>query len=1136
MRRVTLLPTTGVGAGLLAAAIAIGAVSLAVPSPEVTAGAPAQAVATGLASRQQQAAKAYADLPVSFVENRGQTDAQVRYYAQGDRFGFFVTASQVVMSFAKRQVSVAKQRAPEQVALALQFVGRSRLVEPRGAERAPGVVNDLRGNDPSQWDTQLAQYRDVVYRDLWSGIDLRLRTQSGVLKYEFHVRPGASPADIQLAYGGADGLRVNDTGELQIATPLGALADSAPVSYQDIDGARMPVTSRYVLPGGANPDDKFSFAVGDYQPDHELVIDPGVQYTTFLGGNSAETGAGIAVDAAGNAFVAGTTQSPNFPTTTGAFDRTGAASNFADVFVSKLNAAGTALIYSTFVGGSNMEFGNKLAVDANGNAYVTGTTKSSNFPTTANAFDRSINIPPNCPRCGTDVTDGFAFKLNAAGSALSYSTYLGGTDYEAPRGIAVDGSGNAYVTGETLSIDFPTTAGAFSRTLRGEYDVFVTKLNPTGSALTYSTFLGGTAVDNGQQVQVDGGGNAYVLGFSSSADFPTTAGAFDTTANGGFDTTLTKLNPAGSALVYSTYLGGNDFDSGNGLVIDGSGSVYVAGGTSSPNWPVTPGAYDTTFAGGDGFVTRLNPGGSALVYSTFIGGSALDSISDAVLDPAGNAWLTGSTSSADFPVTPGAPDTTFNGGGDAVIAELNPTGSALLFATFLGGSESEGGADIARDPTGDIYVVGSTYSQNFPATVGAFDRVWNGDLSIFWGDAFVTKLDLDANTSTPPAPPGVPVAPTLTSPSNASSQPQPITFDWNDVPEAVSYTIQIDDSSAFSAPLVRDQSLTQSVFAATGLAAATHFWRVRGVNSAGVVGAWSAVRSFTAEAPPPPAALTNVDINPTTVVGGNSSSGTIVMSAGPAGDAAISLSSSNPSVASVPATATVPANSFTGSFVISTSAVAASTSVVITATYNGSSRTGTLTVTPAGASSVTLQSVTASPSSVEGGSPTSAFVMLSGTAEADTTVSLSSSNPGLVSVPAGATVATGTTARGFTVTTTSVTTTTTATISATYAGVTRTATVTVTPPAPPPPPAQTATLTVSASGRSGQTVVSNPAGISVASGSSGSASFTVGASITLSVSGSRDAIWSGACSSGGQKAKTCTFTFSGGSSVSANVQ
>ena len=844
---------------------------------------------------------------------------------------------------------------------------------------------------------------------------------------------------------------------------------------------------------------------------------------------------GIAVDAAGNVFVAGTTQSPNFPTTTGAFDRTGAAQNFADVFVSKLNAAGTALIYSTFVGGSNMEFGNRLAVDGSGNAYVTGTTKSSNFPTTGNAFDRSQNIPPNCPRCATDVTDGFVFKLNAAGSALTYSTYLGGTEYEAPRGIAVDGSGNAYVTGETLSSDYPTTAGAFSRTYRGNYDAFATKLNTTGSALVYSTFLGGTAVDNGGQVRSTAAATRTCWARPARPTSRPRPARSTPRANGAFDATLTKLNPAGSALVYSTFIGSPDFDGASGLVVDGGGNAWLSGGTAA-GWPVTPGAFDTTNNNGDAFVTKVNPAGSAILFSTFVGGSDFDSASDLVLDAAGNVWFTGGTSSADFPATAGAPDTTFNGGGDATIVELNPTLSALLFATYQGGSNAEGGADIARDPTGDIYITGSTFSQNFPVTVGAYDRIWNGDLQVFWGDAFVTKLDIDANGSTPPSPPGVPVAPTLTSPSNGSSQPQPITFDWNDVPEAVSYTIQIDDSSAFGAPLEREQSVTQSIYATTGLAAGTHFWRVRGVNSAGVAGPFSAARSFTAQTPPPPAGLGSLDVNPSTVVGGNGSSGTIVMSSGPATDTAISLSSSNPAVASVPATATVPANSFTGGFIVSTSAVAASTTVVITASYNGDSRTATLTVTPAGAPTVSLQSVTASPSSVAGGSPTSAFVLLSGAAESDAVVALSSSNPAVVSIPASVTVAAGTTARGFTVNTTSVSVDTTATISATFNGVTRTATVTVTAAAPPPPPAQTAALTVSVSGRSGQTVTSSPAGISVTTGNSGTASFTTGTSITLTVSGGRDAIWSGACSSGGNKRRTCTFTLNGTASVSANVQ
>ncbi len=1127
------LVTTGAALSLATSAIVFG---VAVRAPRHQPAPTRPAGTTAFTEEQQQAANALSKLPVSFIENQGQTDASVRYYAQGNRYAFYMTPTAVMLTFAKERADAAKQQGPDEVALALQFVGGDPKVELKGSERAAGVINDLRGSDPLQWHTQIPQFRDVVYTDLWPNIDLRLRDQSGVLKYEFHVRPGASPSDIGLAYGGAQGLALSDDGGLQVSTALGVLEDSPPISYQNIGGVRTPVTSRYVLADSAAHDGRFSFEVGSYQPDRELVIDPGVQYTTFLGGSSAETGEGIAVNSAGNAFVAGTTQSPNFPTTSGAFRRTGSAQNFADVFVTKLNTSGSGLVYSTFVGGSDMEFGHALAIDASGNAYVTGTTKSSNFPTTGSAFDRTLNIPANCPRCATDNTDGFVFKLNSTGSGLSYSTYLGGTDIDSPRGIAVDGSGNAYVTGETSSRDFPTTAGAFSRTHQGEYDMFVTKLNPAGSALTYSTFLGGTLVDDGQRVAVDSGGNAYAMGFSRSPDFPTTPGAFDGTPNGLFDVTLTKLNPTGSGLVYSTYVGGSDFDGGGGLTVDSAGSAYLAGSTPSVDWPTTPGAYDTTNNNGDAYVTKLNPAGSALVYSTFLGGSDYDNFSGIVLDTAGNAWLTGGSSSADFPVTPGAPDTTLNGAGDVTIAELNSTGSSLLFATFLGGSQGDGAYDIARDPSGNIYVTGLTYSQNFPATVGAFDRVWNGDLSIFWGDAFVTKIDINAGGSTPPATPGVPVAPTLVSPSNASSVPQPITFDWNDVPEAVSYTIQIDDSSGFTAPLVRDQSVTSSIYATSDLATTTHFWRVRGANSAGVPGAWSSVRSFTPETPPPPASLSTLDINPSSVEGGTSAAGTVVMTVAATNGAVVSLSSSNPSVASVPATTTVAPNGFTGTFTVTTSAVASNTSVTITASYNGDTRTAPLTVTPAGAG-VSLQSVTVSPSSVTGGSNTSAFVSLSGGAPpGGATVALSSSNPSVVSIPASVTVAEGTTARGFTVTTTNVATTTTVTITAAYNGTSVTATATVTPAAPPPPPAETVTLTVTATGRGGETVSSTPTGISVASGSTGTASFPAGTSVTLRASNSRDVVWSGACSSGGNKTKTCTFTINANASVTANIQ
>lgn len=1109
----------------LICAVAGAAIAVSVTTGAIAGGTAAREATTSTLT-PAQALATNAGLALGFIENRGQTDPRVRYYARGNRYAFYLTRDEVMLAFAKGHEARG-------LALALRFVDRNPAAQPRGVERARGEINYLRGRDPAKWQTRVRHYGQVVYRDLWPRIDLWVRQQAGVLKYAFRVRPGGRPSDIRLAYAGARGLTLDSTGGLRIRTPLGVLRDSPPASYQEISGARVQVGSRYVLNRGR----QFGFGVGTYRTDRDLLIDPGIEYTTFLGGSSHEIGTGIAVDAAGNSYVTGTTQSPNFPTTTGAFRRTGAASNAPDVFVSKLNPTGTALVYSTFIGGSGFDFGRRIAIDGGGNAYITGQTTSSNFPTTGGAFDRTLNIPPNCPRCGAaDNYDGFVAKLNASGSGLAYSTYLGGTDIDSPRGIAVSG-GNAYVIGETVSGDFPTTAGAFSRTERGDYDIFVTKLNSTGSALAYSTYLGGTLVDNGERVAVDAGGNAYVLGFTSSNDFPTTPGAFDTTANGDFDVSVTKLNPSGSSLVYSTYLGGQGSDSGGGLAVDGGGNAYVSGGTGSLNFPTTPGAFDTSPDGNDAFLTKLDPAGSTAVYSTVLGGTSSDGASAVSVDSVGNAWLTGTTSSSDFPVTPTAADASFNGSADVFISELSGAGSTILYSTYLGGAQSDVGSDIGRDSAGNLYVTGHTYSMDFPATTGAFDTVWNGDASIFWGDAFVTKLALDRSTSTPPAPPPVPTAPALLAPANADTPPQPITFDWTDVAGAASYTIQIDDSSAFSSPLERNASVTTSMYATTDLSTATHFWRVRGVNSLGAAGPWSAVRSFTPQAAPPPATLTSLDVNPATVVGGNNSFGTVILSVpAPEGGAIVALSSSNPAVAGVPASVMVPSVGFTGGFTIATSAVSASTAVVITASYNGTTRTGTLTVTPPAPDPppATLQSLSLTPGSVTGGSGAQGTVALSAGAPATgAAVSLSSSNPGIAAAPASVTVPAGSTSTIFNVSTSNVSTSTSVTVTATYNGTTRTASLIVTPVAPPP---QTATLTVTATGRGGERVSSSPAGISVATGSSGSASFAVGTAITLSVSNGRDAIWSGACSSGGNKTKTCTFTLSGAATVTANVQ
>jgi hypothetical protein len=1072
--------------------------------------------------------RAYTKLPIAFVENRGQIASRVRYYAQGNRYAFFLTPHDIVLSFSNAA-------ATEQLALSLRFVGSNGAAVPEGSGRVPGEVNYLHGNDPAGWQTQLPRFGQIVYRELWPGIDLHLRDVAGTLKYEFRVRPGANPASIKLGYGGADGLTVDRSGAMLINTSMGALRDAPPVSYQMVGDVRVPVDSAYQLTEDDNGlETGYGFTVGAYQADRELVIDPGLEYSTFLGGNSHEIGAGIRVDANGNAYIVGTTQSPDFPTRSGSFDRTGATSNSLEAFVTKVNPTGTALVYSTFIGGSNFEWGRGIAIDAAGNAYITGQTKSSNFPTTGGAFDRTFNVD-TCPRCGIDQYDAFVLKLNAAGSALVYSSFLGGFNLDDGMAIAVDGAGNAYVAGETEASNFPTTAGAFDRTINGAFDTFVTKFNATGSALVYSSYLGGSAVEFPSRVAVDTSGNLFFAGSTSSTNFPTTAGAFDRTQNGAFDVFVTKLNAAGSALVFSTFLGGSGFDSAGGLGIDSAGNSYVSGGSGSVDFPTTPGAFDTLPDGSDAFVTKLNPAGSALIYSTVLGGTDAEGASSLALEPSGSVWVTGGTGSADFPIIVGAADSTHNGMSDVFVSQLNANGSTLLYSTFLGGNQSEGGNDIALDANLGVYVTGQTFSANYPTTAGAFDIVFNGDLLIFWGDAFVSKIGA---VSSPPSTPPVPAAPALLSPANGANEPQPINFQWAVASGAASYTIQIDDSSAFTAPLVREQQniTTLLIYATSGLTTATHFWRVRGVNVDGVPGPWSAVRSVNPGVSPPPPGLGSIDINPATIVGGNASSGTVVLSTGaPFGGAVINLSSSNPGVASVPATVTAQENSFVGLFTITTSPVAANTTVTITASYNGTTRSGTLTVTPAGAPQGSL-SMLAVTSPITGGSTAQGSVLLSAVAQSDAVVSLSSSNPSVASVPSTVTVSAANQVGVFNVSTSAVSTSTTVTITASFNGGTRTATVTVSPAAPPPPPPQNATLTVTASGRSGERVTSTPAGISVAVGSSGSAAFTTGTSITLTVSNGRDAIWSGACSSGGSKRRTCTFTLNGTASVSANVQ
>jgi len=605
------------------------------------------------------------------------------------------------------------------LAYLLRFDGANR-VTPIARDLLPFKSNFLIGSDPSAWRTDVPNYGEVVYRNLYDGIDLVYRATENGVKYEFIVRTVADPGTIRISYEGIESLQ-REGGELVVRTGLGTVRDSAPYSHQ---GGGHEVSCRFVVRTRFS----YGFDCAGWDMSKPLIIDPLI-YSTFLGGGGRDLDAYIAVDSARNAFVAGVTSSIDFPTTPGSFETNLKGS---DVFVTKLNAAGDSLIYSTLLGGNRSETAGGIAIDLAGNAFVTGGTNSTDFPVTVGAFDVSYN---------GGVRDAFVTKLSPAGDALVYSTFLGGSMDDAGYPIAVDLAGDAYVAGVTLSDGFPTTPGAF-RTIRHAGFVtegFVTKLDTTGRALVYSTFLGGARDDVVFSMAVDPSGEAFVVGDTGSTDFPVTARAFARVLSGREDAFVARLDAAGSALVYATYLGGSSDDSGHSIAVDSLGSAYVTGWTESIDFPSTPGAYDPTHNGGagirDAFVTKLDVLGSTLMYSTFLGGGDFDAGDSVVVDSFGDAYIVGSTWSADFPVTAGAVDTTFNGGTDAVVTELDAMGATLVYSTFLGGSSYDIGNSIANDSVGGLYIAGDTLSLDFPVTPGAYDVVGNGD----W-DAFVTRL------------------------------------------------------------------------------------------------------------------------------------------------------------------------------------------------------------------------------------------------------------------------------------------------------------------------------------------------------------------------------------------------------------
>lgn len=651
------------------------------------------------------------NLSLAFTQNTGQWPDSIRFRANAGGATMWFTPTGAYYQFTRRianastatttsDVSVANQqpdREPDSIETTLikaSFVGCNANPKLTGSDALAYRCNYFLGNDPAKWRTDVPNYTSVTYQDVYPSIDLRYYGDGRNMEYDFIVPPNVDYTQIQIQYSGATSLAVNNAGDLVVTTAWGSVTERAPLVYQHVGATRTYVRCAYQLTGELT----FGFTLGsEYNTALAVVIDPVLSYSTFLGGTDQEHGRDIAVDKLGNAYVTGYTGSANFPTVS-PYD--GTRSGTLDVFVTKLNSTG-AVVYSTFLGGSMAEAGYSIAVDSGGNAYSTGYTYSLNFPL-ANAYDTGLSF-------NGDV---FVTKLNPTGDALVYSTYLGGSGADNSRSIAVSTSGNAYVTGNTASTDFPTV-NAFNDSKHNREDAFVTKFAAAGSSLVYSTYLGGANTDDAYGIAVDSTGSAYVTGTTYSTDFPL-ASPYIGSFGGAYDAFVTKFNPAGNTLAYSTYLGGSGSDGATSIAVDSTGSAYVAGYTMSSNFPLQNPYSGTLLGGLDAFVTKFNPAGNGLVYSTFLGGSTNnESCSGIAIDPNGSAYVTGTTQSADFPrVLP--LDATLGGMYDAFITKFNPAGSGLAYSTFVGGSLAEFGNCIAVDTGGNAYVSGDTYSTDFP--------------------------------------------------------------------------------------------------------------------------------------------------------------------------------------------------------------------------------------------------------------------------------------------------------------------------------------------------------------------------------------------------------------------------------------
>lgn len=673
--------------------------------------------------------QAYVRLPLSFETNLGQAPAGIDFMARGEDLSLLLGPRRATMAFGDSN------------AVTMRLVGADPNSTPYGGGEGSGVVNYFVGNDPQKWISGAPTHSSVGYKEVYRGIDVVYYGNDQQLEFDFLVAPGSHPEAVEIRFTGSEAVRLED-GDLVVDSSSGSLRWQEPIAYQEIDGSRRPVDAGFVLTG----DRSVAFQVGRYDATHQLVIDPVLEYSTYLGGSLQEIGAAVGVDAAGNIYVTGETSSLDLPT------QNPVQGNYAgnvDAFVAKLDPATNVLVYSTYLGGSLDEDPRSLAVSPSGNAFAVGATSSADYPTTSGAYQPTF----------AGGKDAYVTRLGPTG-AMDASTFLGGTSQDARTNVALDANGVVHVAGYSKSNNFPVTPDAIQQTKAGNNDTYLSRLTSDLSTLLYSTYIGGSNHDTGRSVAADEDGNSYVVGWTMSTDFPV-INAFQPQNGGGADAFISKVAADGSHYVYSSYIGGSGDDwgpysGGQGVAFDSDHNAYVVGYTASTDFPVVN-ALQPTYGGGveDGFAVRVRSDGSALDWATYLGGTGLDEALGVGADPAGAAYVVGLSQSQNFPTVD--PLQNPGGGMDAFVTKIEPSG-ASGFSSFLGGKGTDKGRGVVVTPDA-VYVTGQAASSNFP-TVNPLQPANAGK-----ADAFVLKIgDGDGEPPPPPPPPPQPPPPDDTTP------------------------------------------------------------------------------------------------------------------------------------------------------------------------------------------------------------------------------------------------------------------------------------------------------------------------------------------------------------------------------------